>query len=265
MFKNIILFFILNFITKETVAAIFYPFGVLNQDIKVPKVDEENIGPIRFIYRTSFKYFNKEYSSLYINPNGLISFDSNNLGFYGTDFSYPNSIFTAIAPFWSDIDTTSCGDIYYRETTDTNTLSLISNDLNFRATWAFIVTYDRVCKYGPPYDGLTNSFQIVITTNGNASYTIYNYGQLSWFQDDLNYALYNAGDGINYSILPGSLSSEILKLSIWSNIGISGRWIFDNFDDRPFLNISNFYPYGIYNNDIRAPKADDEIFGPIRF
>jgi hypothetical protein len=54
MLKIFILFFILNLITKETVADIFYPFGVLNRDIKAPKVDEENIGPIRFIYRTSF-------------------------------------------------------------------------------------------------------------------------------------------------------------------------------------------------------------------
>jgi hypothetical protein len=162
MLKLFISIFIVNLINREAVADIFYPFGVLNQDIKAPKVDEANIGPIRFNYITSFQYFYNEYSSLYINPNGLISFDSNTLGFYGTDFSYPNSIFTAIAPFWSDIDTRQCGDIYYRETTNLNTLSLISNDLNFRATWAFIVTYDRVCKYGPPYDGLTNSFQIVL-------------------------------------------------------------------------------------------------------
>jgi hypothetical protein len=149
---------------------------------------------------------------LYINPNGFISFESNTLSNDGSRYNYPNNRFTAIAPFWSDIDTRVCGDIYYRETTDTNTLSLISNDFNFQATWAFIVTYDRVCKYGPPYDGLTNSFQIVITTNGSSFFTIYNYGQLSWYHRS-SYALYNAGDGINYSILPGSLTSDILKLS----------------------------------------------------
>jgi hypothetical protein len=233
MLRNIILFFILNLVNNEVDADIFYPFGVLNQDIKAPKVGEANIGPIRFIYRTSFKYFNNEYSSLYINPNGLISFDSNTLSNDGSRYNYPNNRFTAIAPFWSDIDTRVCGDIYYRETTNLNTLSLISADiqkafdLNFRATWAFIVTYDRVCRWASN-DNLTNSFQIVITTNGSSFFKIYNYGQLSWFQYDLSYALYNAGDGINYSILPGSLTSDILKLSNRSNIGIPGKWIFDS-------------------------------------
>jgi hypothetical protein len=45
---------------------------------------------------------------------------------YGIEYIYPNNIFTAIAPFWSDIDTNECGDIYFRETKDMNTLSLIS-------------------------------------------------------------------------------------------------------------------------------------------
>ncbi len=99
---------------------------------------------------------------------------------------YPTKTFTAIAPFWSGgISTNTCGDIFYRETNDSNTLGLISADirnafdLNFHATWTFIVTYHRVCKwrYDDFFSGsnsLTNSFQILITTDGYTSYTIYN-------------------------------------------------------------------------------------------
>ena len=76
-------------------------------------------------------------------------------------------------------------------------------------------------------DSLTNSFQIVITTDGISSYTIYNYGKLSWYKDSRNYALYNAGDGVKYYILQGSLSSSILDLSSSSNVGIIGKWIFN--------------------------------------
>ncbi len=119
-------------------------------------------------------------------------------------------------------------DIYYRETIDSNTLSIISMDirnafnLNFRATWAFIITYDRVIRFNAVIE---NSFQLLITTDGYTSYAIYNYGQLSWYDDSC--ALYNAGDGIRYSILPGSQTSDILKLSNASNIGVPGKWIFD--------------------------------------
>jgi hypothetical protein len=55
-----------NLVNNEVVADIFYPFGLLNQDIRAPRTNEENIGPIRFNYIKSFKYFNKEYSLLYM-------------------------------------------------------------------------------------------------------------------------------------------------------------------------------------------------------
>ncbi len=69
MLKIIILFFILNFLNGEGFAATFYPFGIFNGDTEAPKTDDKNMGPIRFNYRTSFKYFDNSYSSLYINPN----------------------------------------------------------------------------------------------------------------------------------------------------------------------------------------------------
>ena len=37
---------------------------------------------------------------------------------------------------------------------------------------------------------------------------------------------YNAGDGINSYTIAGSQTSEILKLSRTSNVGIPGTWIF---------------------------------------
>jgi hypothetical protein len=88
-----------NLVNNEVVADIFYPFGEFDQDIKAPNVEDQNFGPIRFNYITNFKYFNKEYSSLYINPNGLISFDSSYFGNDGSKYNYPNDIFTALAPY----------------------------------------------------------------------------------------------------------------------------------------------------------------------
>jgi hypothetical protein len=89
-------------------------------------------------------------------------------------YTYPTILFTALAPFRSDIDNETCGDIYYRESIYLNTLSLLTTDIrnkfgiNFRATWALIGTYDEVCNWHFN-ESLTNSIQIVITASGYTS------------------------------------------------------------------------------------------------
>jgi len=61
-----------------------------------------------------------------------------------------------IAPFWADIDTTSEGKVFYRQTTDPGLLQKANNDIkviygkcrNFRATWLFIATWYEVPFFG---------------------------------------------------------------------------------------------------------------------
>ena len=62
-------------ITSTPYAQIFYPFGFSNNDTRAPKADEVNYGPITFKYRKTFPYLDTQYSSVYINANGLISFN----------------------------------------------------------------------------------------------------------------------------------------------------------------------------------------------
>jgi hypothetical protein len=243
MFKFLLLNLVLNII-NEANGDILYPFGTSNGDTLAQKSDDINIGPISFKYITGFQYFDKQFSSLYINPNGLISFDSSYLGNNGSKYNYPNDVFTALAPFWSKMSALTCGDIYYREIIDkvspfADTLIDITFDIEiaiqnsadpfFLATWAFIVTFDRVCSPNNNDTEMTNSFQIVITADDTRSYVIYNYDKLNWYDDGLSYALFNAGDGKRYSILPGSLTIDILKLSSLSNVDAlnAGKWIFN--------------------------------------
>ena len=172
---------------------------------------------------------------MYIGSSGYVSFDSVDL-FHGGIYSFPNGQFTVLDPFWSFINTFVCGEIYFRESIDIVVLSLISTDIkrafnsSFKATWAFIVMFDGVCKccWWQDLNG-RNNFQLIITTDANNSYAIYNYGRLSWLNDIAGEtcALYNAGDGINYYILPGSFYPDLLQVSPLSNVGIKGQWIFN--------------------------------------
>jgi hypothetical protein len=140
-----------------------------------------------------------------------------------------------LAPFWSPIRwfqrTDDCGDIFHRQIDDNETLNLISHDsnqltssLSFTPSWSYIVTWYHVCPLNQP-NIKSNSFQIVITTDGKYLFSIFNYGFLSWFVKN-SFAGYNVGDGVNYFYRPESFSEEILKLSNSSNIGIPDRWIY---------------------------------------
>ena len=61
-----------------------------------------------------------------------------------------------VAAFWADVDTRIGGDVFYRETTDSNLLQQATNDVTvtfvdqrkFKATWLLIATWHDVAFYG---------------------------------------------------------------------------------------------------------------------
>ena len=61
-----------------------------------------------------------------------------------------------VAPFWADVDTTNGGQVFYRETTDSQLLKRATNDVTatfadhrkFKATWLFVATWYEVAFYG---------------------------------------------------------------------------------------------------------------------
>lgn len=68
----------------------------------------------------------------------------------GFDFSYP-----LIAPFWTDLDPSESGALYYRSTSDSETLnhtteiitSINSNYNTYRPTLAIVATWEMVPHY----------------------------------------------------------------------------------------------------------------------
>ena len=66
-----------------------------------------------------------------------------------------------IAPYWADVDVSVGGTVWYRQTVDPEILSRATQDVHtyssaykrFRASWAFIATWDQVGFYGAIKNG----------------------------------------------------------------------------------------------------------------
>ena len=71
-----------------------------------------------------------------------------------------------------------------------------------------------------------NTFQAVLTTDGNATYVMFLYRDIQWESSDTTIG-FNAGDGIrSYNLPEASTITGILNLEISSNVGIPGAFYF---------------------------------------
>ncbi len=102
-----------------------YSFGPNSGDISLPKIDDASCGPIRL--NLKLRFFDRIYSKMYVNTNGLISFLTPISKPY-SDTKYLISI-PFISPFWSDINTLIGGQIYYRESSSLSDLNQSKNDI----------------------------------------------------------------------------------------------------------------------------------------
>ncbi|XP_077312589.1 uncharacterized protein LOC143933542 isoform X4 [Lithobates pipiens] len=216
---------------------LLYPYGPVI-DIINPKIDDGG-SPIIYLTR-NIPLFGRYYSYLYVNNNGLLSFGSPISQFVpqALPVAFGNPF---LAIFWADVDNRLAGDIYYRETTDPVLLSRATSDIrsyfnavDFTAQWAFVATWHRVAYYGSSTYKV-NTFQAVLSTDGNQTFLLYNYGDIQWpsmnwngYSRDGPLALagLNSGYDIGYYTLPGSLTLSVANLSSTSNVNVTGRWAF---------------------------------------
>ena len=254
---------------KKLNEEIFLPFGPLSGDLLVPVVDDGFVGPISI--STTFPFYQKSFTDLFVNTNGLVSFNRSITSFVPQPFPLDNVI--TVAPFWADVDTRNGGNIYYREIIDQRILNLISQDIqrafstfyNFRVAWAFVTTWDEVAAYRGSSRN-NNTFQVVLATNGRYSFTIFNYGRLMWSLGTASsgthaQAGFNAGDGKTYYVLPGSFTSNVINLSELTNVDVRGKWIF-RIDSQNVTeggcNTAGFLT--IYPNIVRFVGGGEHIF-----
>jgi len=84
----------------------------------------------------------------------------------------------------------------------------------------------------------TNTFQCVLATDGINSFVtfLYAHERIQWTTGDFAggedglggteaLAGINAGDGVNYFTIPGSLTPDIINIDETSNVGIPGVWM----------------------------------------
>ena len=78
---------------------------------------------------------------------------------------------------------------------------------------------------------MRNTFQAVLSTDGNRTFVMFLYHDIQWSSDILwssgTIIGFNAGDGLNYFTLPQSVTVDgVLNLDNTSNVGIPGMYIY---------------------------------------
>ncbi|ROL48631.1 Serine protease 27 [Anabarilius grahami] len=201
---------------------IFYPYG--DEDIKNPA---EDFGSSPLIsLEQPFAYFGLVYNELYVNNKGYLTFEGPFHQWYPDNFP-AYSTRDIIAPLWTDIDITRKGIISYRQVTDGHLLNRASRDinqyypnLNFSASWAFIVTWDKVPYYG--YRRTESTFQVILVSGKHMSFTLMHFGNIAPAIHPVMSG-YDTSDSTDFFTIP---VSDTTNLSYTSNVNVMGRWIF---------------------------------------
>uniref|UniRef100_A0A3Q3BE49 NIDO domain-containing protein n=1 Tax=Kryptolebias marmoratus TaxID=37003 RepID=A0A3Q3BE49_KRYMA len=203
-------------------------------------------------------YFGQSYTQIYVNHNGHLTFQAPWFSYFPQRFPM-NGTRDIIAPFWTDLNNAVSGDIYYAQHTSGQLLRQVTRDineylpeLNFNAKLVFIATWDEVAYYSGPgtvsdFD-LTATFQAVLTTDGQYSFLLMNYGYLAPTTRPIQ-AGYDTVNSHHYFTIPGSFSSNATGnnsvFSLNSNVNVPGRWVFRvdlgcTFNDGSYYKVSLF-------------------------
>jgi hypothetical protein len=193
--------------------------------------DDGSTGLVSMGFTANF--FGSNYSSLYVNNNGNVTF-SNSLGTY-TPFSLLSTNLPIIAPFFADVDTRGVGSGLVQYGQDT-----IGGRNVFGVNWLDV-------GYYPSATDKLNSFQLVMTDRsdtgaGNFDFE-FNFDQIQWetggasggtgglggssarsgWSNGVSSSFELAGSAINGAFLDGG-SSALISGSRLSNI--AGQYIF---------------------------------------
>ncbi|CAG5861826.1 unnamed protein product [Menidia menidia] len=223
----------------------FYPFGQEKGDTLTIAQDDGGSGLQKI--SVAFPFFGDRHTGLYVNNNGLVSFLREVSQFTPVAFPIAGDR-RVVAPFWADVDNRRAGTVFYRESLDTSILTRASSDVrtyftefpNFNATWVLISTWHQVTFFGGNSQTPVNTFQVVLITDGELSFTIFQYNSITWttgmhassggnmtgLGGIAAQAGFNAGDGMRYFNIPGSRTADVVNVEETTNVGYPGRWVF---------------------------------------
>jgi hypothetical protein len=235
---NSISLLLLLALVSSTISApsYFLPFGPSAGDSTLFRNDDSYSNSIPFTF--NFQYFGNVIQNLYVDNNGIISFEGP-VGTY-TPSGLSSVSFPIVAPYWTDVDTrcSTCGFVYYRETSNVADLAIINafvratKNPSFNAAQAFSITWDSVGYYNEHSDK-TDTFQAILVADETGySAVIFNYGIMQFTTGDASgghdglggipaVVGFSSGNGL-YVQMPGSLTSEILNIGQSTNAYING-------------------------------------------
>src|SRR6185436_7373889 len=150
----------------------------------------------------NFCFYGTNYTDVYINNNGNISF--NNPYFTYSPVGFPSNQYFMVAPFWGDVDTR----------TNFQTGTTLSGLVYYKITpTSLIVKWDTV-GYFATHDDLLNTFQLIITDGTDpilppGNNVNFCYGDMNWTTGDASQGVggyggfpanvgANSGNGIDF-------------------------------------------------------------------
>ncbi|XP_077390200.1 uncharacterized protein sned1 isoform X5 [Festucalex cinctus] len=223
----------------------FYPFGPEQGDAQTVAQDDGGSGLVDI--SVAFPFFGDRHTGLYVNNNGLVSFLREVSQFTPVAFPIAGDR-RVVAPFWADVDNRRAGRVFYRQSREPDILHRAATDIkmyfsdfpDFNATWVLVSTWHQVTFYGGSSTTPVNTFQAVLVTDGELSFTIFQYSNITWTTGrhassggDANglggiaaQAGFNAGDGKRYFNIPGSRTQDVANVETTTNVGFPGRWVF---------------------------------------
>ncbi|XP_020488730.2 sushi, nidogen and EGF-like domain-containing protein 1 isoform X1 [Labrus bergylta] len=223
----------------------FYPFGQDEGDSQT--IAQDDGGSRLLEISVAFPFFGDRHTGLYVNNNGLVSFLREVSQFTPVAFPIAGDR-RVVAPFWADVDNRRAGRVFYRESHEPSILRRASGEVktyfsefpNFNATWVLISTWHQVTFFGGNSKTPVNTFQVVLITDGELSFTIFQYNNITWttgmhassggnlagLGGIAAQAGFNAGDGKRYFNIPGSRTADVVNVEGTTNVGYPGKWVF---------------------------------------
>jgi hypothetical protein len=238
-------FFIFLFVFSSNSLSLneFFPFGPEIGDSTIRPNDDESEGPLQLPY--VFPYFDNNHHQIWIANNGLFSFLSPIREYVPDPFPLANDS-RLVAGFWTDIDTRgelneTGNKVYYHIHLSNLTISVFNKTRDhvrsffpqerlFEPTMVITATWYRVGAFSSQTSKL-NTFQIVLSTDGDRSFVFFLYHDIQWTSPKNNtnsyaQAGFNAGDGITFETLPYSNTEDIIQLVNQSNVNIPGLFVY---------------------------------------
>jgi hypothetical protein len=248
-------------------------------------------------FDSGINFFGTVQNQFFINNNGNITFNRA-LGGY-TPVAFPVASQPMIAPFWGDVDTScvDCGEVFIGSP-NANTIVVTWSDVAYYGSGGFseggdggdfgeggdFFESDIPAQFDAEVAPNRNTFQLVLidrSDTGAGNFDVeFRYEDINWTTGtasggDSNglggtpaQAGYDAGDGVNFFVVPGSQTAGVVDLDTApSNTGTAGIWKFAVRDgelpgdtaENPILPITDPNNPGDYSFEF-AVTDNDPIF-----